>query len=233
MLPPNGPGRTGPGSAGPEEARVYKPKDANVSQRMVLSQSTPPIYFAVCNYCIIQYCADNAVRVTYTIRVLSASVSIAIKSRPTAAKLGHQVREFVAQIDLLADRLTPLRRPQDVDEPECSRTELRLLSVLARKGPLTMTELASSLSIHLSSATRAIDKLVSKGLVKRNRVAMDRRVVQVGFSRRGKEINGFVVRQRAVAAQRMLAALKPRERELLIRVLSRLAGASETSARQR
>jgi DNA-binding MarR family transcriptional regulator len=81
------------------------------------------------------------------------------------------VEEFIAPIDLLADHLTPARRPEDHAEPECSQTELRLLSVLA-----------GSLGVHLSAAARAIDKLVAKGFVERNRIATDRRVVQVGLS---------------------------------------------------
>ena len=87
-----------------------------------------------------------------------------------------------------------------------------------------MTELAGPLGIPLSTATRAIDKLVAKGLVERRRPRRDRRLVLVGFSGRGKEINQFVARSRTAIARLLLLKLRPDEIAVLMRRLGRLSG---------
>jgi DNA-binding MarR family transcriptional regulator len=146
-----------------------------------------------------------------------------LRPEPTSrGRLNHQAKELIAQIDLLADLLTPPHRPEDAGEPECSRTELRLLSALSRKAPRTMTELAGSLGIPLSTATRAIDKLAAKGLVERSRPTRDRRLVLVGFSVRGKAINQFIATSRNAIARSLLVRLRSDEARVLMRRLARL-----------
>src|SRR5579872_2063150 len=166
---------------------------------------------------------------TYTVKVLSkvALRRIQKRVRPASPALNRQILAFTAQIDWLAERLTPPRRPQDAREPECSRTELRILSVLGRNEPVSMTDLAGSLDIPLSTVTRAIDKLVTKGLVERGGVVKDRRIVQVGFSPRGREIDRFVVRSRFAIARSLLRALSTEDRARLLRLLARLAARPE------
>ena len=132
------------------------------------------------------------------------------------------VREFVRQIDALAELLTPARRPEDNGESECSRTELRILAALGRREPVTMTDLAGLLNLPMSTATRAVDKLVTKGLAERRRIASDRRIVQIGFSRRGKQIDRFVTKSRMAAARRMLKRLNAAERNSLSDGLGKL-----------
>jgi len=166
--------------------------------------------------------------VPYTGTVLSKTVlrHPPKHSRP-ASLASNQILAFTALIDLLAEHLTPPRRPEDAREPECSRTELRILSALGRKELVTMTGLSGSLDIPLSTATRAVDKLVAKGLVERGGVVKDRRIVQVGFSPRGREINRFVMRSRFAIAKRLLRSLGTSDRNRLIRLLARLAAVSE------
>ena len=141
--------------------------------------------------------------------------------------MNRLVRQFVAQIDRLSERLTPIRRPQDAQEPECSRTELRLLAALGRKEPVAMSDLAGGLGVPLSTVTRTVDKLVAKGLVERGGVRSDRRIVQVGFSRRGREINRFVARSRCAVARSLLRKLSPAARANLVKRLALLAAAPE------
>lgn len=166
---------------------------------------------------------------TYTERVLSKVALRRIQrgARPAAPALNRQILAFTAQIDRLAERLTPPRRPQDAREPECSRTELRILSALGRQEPVSMTDLAGALDIPISTATRAIDKLVMKGLVERGGVVKDRRIVQVGFSPRGREINQFVMRSRFAIARNLLRPLLAEDRSRLIRLLAKVAARPE------
>lgn len=127
-----------------------------------------------------------------------------------------QARTFIAFSDAISERLAAQRRPQDASEPECSLSELRMLAALGKKEPVTMTELAGVLGMPLSTATRVADKLVKKQLVERHRADGDRRVVEIGFSKRGREINRYVTRRRLACARKLLGALSPAERARLI-----------------
>ncbi len=101
--------------------------------------------------------------------------------------------------------------------------ELRALAVLGRQEPITMGELAGALKVPLSSVTHTVGRLVAKRLVERRSVKQDRRVVLVGFSKRGKEINRFVAEKRLASARTMLQALKLGERALLVKRLAKMA----------
>ena len=134
----------------------------------------------------------------------------------------EQVGQFIDLIDTVADRLRPVRRPQDLDQPECSQQELKALAALGQRQTLTMSELAAILKVPLSTATRMIDKLVVKNLVERKHVKHDRRIVQVAFSKKGKRIHQFVLESRFAVARAMLAALNPKERGIFLQRISKM-----------
>ncbi len=125
-------------------------------------------------------------------------------------------------MDGVAERLRPVRRPQDRDQPECSPQELKALAALGQRNTLTMSELAGILKVPLSTATRMIDKLVVKNLVERRHVKHDRRIVQIAFSKKGKRIHQFVLESRFAAGRAMLAALNPRERGSFLERISKM-----------
>ncbi len=102
-------------------------------------------------------------------------------TKKASTVLEGQLREFLAHMDELAERLTPQRRPQDRGEPECSTQELRTLAAISKRGQLRMTDVADLLEVRLSTASHTVDKLMAKGLVRRTRASADRRVVQVGL----------------------------------------------------
>jgi DNA-binding MarR family transcriptional regulator len=134
----------------------------------------------------------------------------------------EQVGQFIDLVDTVADRLRPVRRPQDLDQPECSQQELKALAALGQRQTLTMSELAAILKVPLSTATRMIDKLVVKNLVERKHVKHDRRIVQVAFSKKGKRIHQFVLESRFAVARAMLAALNPKERGIFLQRISKM-----------
>jgi len=158
--------------------------------------------------------------------MLGTMVTASAKSQPAASEVRRQTRVFLQKIDVLSELLTPPRRPEDNYEPECSRTELRILGALARRQPIAMTDLAGSLDLPLSTTTRAVDKLVVKGLAERRRIANDRRIVQVGFSKRGEEINRFVTKSRIATARRILKRLNDTERNDWIDGLGKVVDAA-------
>ncbi len=128
----------------------------------------------------------------------------------------RQASQLLAHLDALVERLRPRRRPVDRGAPDCTPQELFALTVLGRRGRLTMTDLAAAMQAPLSTASRIVDRLATKGLVARTPLARDRRVVHVAFSRRGERINQFVVESRLTAAEALLKALPARERTTLL-----------------
>jgi DNA-binding MarR family transcriptional regulator len=150
-------------------------------------------------------------------------LNIIVDEQSSETSLDQQIREFVTHVDAIAERLTPERRPQDASEPECSPMELRALVILGRREPITMSELAAALRVPLSSVTHTVDRLVAKRLAERKRGKNDRRIIQVGFNKRGKEINQFVTEKRLAAARSMLEALKPAERAVVVKRLAKMA----------
>ena len=137
-----------------------------------------------------------------------------------------QTRLFMSLVDVLTERLRPRRRPQDRNEPECSHQELKALAALGDRDTLTMSDLASILSVPLSTATHTIDKLFGKGLVERRRVQQDRRIVQVTFSKKGKRINQFVLESRLAMGKELLETLAARDREVFLQRLAAVTRAA-------
>lgn len=59
---------------------------------------------------------------------------------------------------------------------------------LSRNPELKVTELAKAMSIHHSTVSNLLDKLAKKGLVKRERVSLDQRVVTVSLTQDGIDL---------------------------------------------
>jgi DNA-binding MarR family transcriptional regulator len=149
--------------------------------------------------------------------------------RRMASDLEQDTHAFLVQLDTLTERLRPRRRPQDAPEPTCSPRELRVLGALGRHGRMTMTAVAALLEVPLSTATHTVNRLAAKGLVERKQAARDRRVIEVGFGRRGKTINRFVAATRGSEAGAMLAALSARERKELLKQLAKMVDSNTTT----
>src|SRR5438552_18786072 len=73
-------------------------------------------------------------------------------------------------------------------------TQLRGLSVLARKQPQRMSDLAGALDMTPASASALIDRMDQRGFVTRRSDPEDRRTVLVELSRRGQHVRHVVDR---------------------------------------
>ena len=100
------------------------------------------------------------------------------------------------------------------------------LERLARSGPLTINELAATLFLEKSSASRLVDGLVRKGYFTRRRSQDDARYVRIELTRSGRalaeRIEEDLVRQRGD----LLAELTERERRVVVEAMERLARAA-------
>lgn len=75
-------------------------------------------------------------------------------------------------------------------ETRCGVTSAQLWALweLSRSPGLRVTELAKAMSIHHSTASNLLDKLAKKGLILRERVSEDQRVVTVTLTPEGREL---------------------------------------------
>jgi len=98
--------------------------------------------------------------------------------------------------------------------------------------PITMGELSRELEVPLSTATRTMDWLVETGYARRLSDPKDRRIVRVGFTRRGKEtyrtLNAFLVER----VEQILGSLSPAERESFLGLLNKVLNAFEETTGQ-
>lgn len=102
-----------------------------------------------------------------------------------------------------------------------SEQEIRVLCTVGRHGCPIMSGIASAIRLSLSSVTGLIDRLHDKKLVRRDRSAEDRRVVQVELTEHGKSLHEAALAERLAMARQMLKALTPEEQEKLVALLGK------------
>ena len=124
----------------------------------------------------------------------------------------------------------PRRRP---DAPEVSSRELQALRVLGwAQQRRRMSDLAASMRVPLSTASRVIDRLARKGLVERDG-GDDRRTVHVRFSRHGLKLGRFLMEWRIETAAAMLDKLPRLDRRELLAALERIAAQQDNASTRR
>ncbi|MFE0153321.1 MarR family winged helix-turn-helix transcriptional regulator [Nonomuraea sp. NPDC059007] len=113
-----------------------------------------------------------------------------------------------------------------------NRTDVRCLSRLTARGPLTASELAAGAGLTGGAATTAIDRLERAGLAERVRDTADRRRVLVHLSERGRAAVGEVWGPIAAEARAGLRRYTVAELEVVERFL-RLALLNQTRHAER
>jgi DNA-binding MarR family transcriptional regulator len=108
--------------------------------------------------------------------------------------------------------------PSDLTLPQ-----FRALVLISIRGPLATGELAESLGIHASTATRLVDRLELKGLVARGAVNGDRRTITLNATRRGERLVERSTAIRRKELERIVARLSPADRAFVSDALQRFA----------
>lgn len=105
--------------------------------------------------------------------------------------------------------------------------QLRVLVLIATRGPQTLGNVATELGVHASNATRTCEKLVRAGLIQRAEDPADRRFVRVALTATGSELVQRVIGHRRRALSEVLAGMQPDERAVAVasfRAFARAAG---------
>lgn len=113
---------------------------------------------------------------------------------------------------------------------EVTLPQYRTLVVLAGRGPQSLAELASSLGVNPSTATRMSDRLVAKGLVRRRTASRDRRQVRLALTEGGRAVVAEVTALRRQEIARILDAVPVGRRRQLVESLTAFADAAGEAA---
>jgi DNA-binding MarR family transcriptional regulator len=126
-------------------------------------------------------------------------------------------------IDEAVERIEGLmsyRRRAFCDQPltrEVSLPQVHVLMRLQEGGPTMISELAHALGTSIPSASSIVDRMEEHGLVVRVRNDIDRRVVHVAISDRGRAVVEEFGGPKRVQLQRLLGTMSDRELRDVIR----------------
>lgn len=110
-------------------------------------------------------------------------------------------------------------------EAEVSLPQLRVLVVVASRGPLNLGAVAVGLGVHPSNATRAVDRLVTAGLLDRRDDPTDRRHLLLQLTEEGAALLERVQESRRAAVASILEGMPAARRRALVPVLGAFARA--------
>jgi MarR family transcriptional regulator, organic hydroperoxide resistance regulator len=106
-------------------------------------------------------------------------------------------------------------------ELELSPAQCHVLHLIEPQRPIPMGRLAETLACDASNVTGLVDRLESRGLVRRRPSAEDRRVKVLVLTPTGARLRALLV-DRMTAAPAALERLSLREQRALVRLLRRL-----------
>ncbi len=101
--------------------------------------------------------------------------------------------------------------------------DIGLFEVLATPETWSVRRIAQALSAPISTISSALDRLERQGLVKRGRIAGDRRVVRIELTPRGGRLAIRLRDAHVENCRKMLARLSPDQREVFLRLAGQIA----------
>jgi MarR family transcriptional regulator, organic hydroperoxide resistance regulator len=111
--------------------------------------------------------------------------------------------------------------PPVAAELELSPAQCHVLHLVEPGRPLPMGRLAETLACDASNVTGLVDRLESRGLLRRRPSSTDRRVKVLELTPTGARLRTLLI-ERMQTPPATLRRLSPREQQMLVRILARL-----------
>lgn len=105
---------------------------------------------------------------------------------------------------------------------DLSITEIHTIEAVGLYGSKTMSEIATELEITMGTLTIAVDKLIKKGYLERNRSDSDRRIVNITLTKRGKLAYRIHEKFHLDMVQAVIMDFSQEEEEILLNALGKL-----------
>ncbi len=110
---------------------------------------------------------------------------------------------------------------------EITLPQYRALIILSTQGPQRVMDLAERLNVNASTASRMVDRLVRKKLVRRRRDDADRRAMTIDLTNMGNKLVRNATMKRRLEIKRILQDLPPRvNRQPLVEAMIAFAAAA-------
>jgi DNA-binding MarR family transcriptional regulator len=106
-------------------------------------------------------------------------------------------------------------------ELELSPAQCHVLHLIEPGRPMPMGQLAETLACHASNVTGLVDRLESRGLVRRGASAADRRMKVLELTSTGSRLRTLLL-DRMTTPPAAIKRLSVREQRALVRILTRL-----------
>jgi DNA-binding MarR family transcriptional regulator len=141
-------------------------------------------------------------------------------ARPSAAAIraAQALRAFGPEYKRWVDS----RMPGDA---EITPGRLRVLAVLARRGPMTMVTLSRELGTTANNVTKLVDWLEAAGHLERRRDVHDRRAVELHLTDTGRDAEQRLAQAHADAVAEVFTDLPDEQLDQLTALLDRLRAA--------
>jgi DNA-binding MarR family transcriptional regulator len=143
----------------------------------------------------------------------------------------QRVAELAGFIELLTERFKA-NESVFADRLELSERELACLRALAREGAMITRELGGRFGVPVSTMTGLIDRMETKGLVRRIRGRLDRRAIELEATPAGTLALREHARGMEAIARGMLETLNDRDQRWLIEILRRVRDGFATADRR-
>ncbi len=149
--------------------------------------------------------------------------------QPAARSPGSSTRRRVDDLELAAlqaaCRLLVAISAQSIAavEDRVDLAQFRALVIVASRASMSLGELAEAARLHLSTASRMCDRLVSAGLMNRSDDPANRRQLLLTLTGRGRDVVADAMRQRQAALAPMLDAMPASRRRELVSLLTEFA----------
>ena len=124
------------------------------------------------------------------------------------------------------------RLSEDVARHEITPTEFAILEVLYHKGPLLLGEVQKKILVTSGGITYLVDRLVEKGLVRREECAEDRRARYAVLTPAGTALIRKIFPQHALAIEKAVGGLTTTEQREAAQLLKKLGKAASAQGEE-
>jgi DNA-binding MarR family transcriptional regulator len=134
--------------------------------------------------------------------------------------LDLQARELMIYVDELVRRHIVTRMDSTAFE-SLSRQEAVILEALGAHGAMLVKDVAELVQLPLSTVSTAAAQLITRRLVRRQPLTVDRRLVQLELTSTGVKVHAAMLGAGLRTARTILDALRPAERSTLLALLQK------------
>ncbi|WP_334685791.1 MarR family winged helix-turn-helix transcriptional regulator [Arthrobacter sp. CAN_A2] len=111
-------------------------------------------------------------------------------------------------------------------EQQVTPAQLRVLVLIASRGPQTLGSVAEDLKVHASNASRTCDRLVAARMIERGEIPTDRRFLQLRLTDTGTHFLAGLMAHRRGALAEIVARMPAEDRRELGTVMESFAEAA-------